>query len=97
MEGHWKLVNSDNEITYNIEWWDKNWRENIPKATQAMVMLGMITFMPNHESSSAEGEIMLINDNKLWNKEANEKLSKTGNRENDAGRIVAKIKQATCS
>ena len=68
-----------------------------PKAVEVMAMLDMLTCMQNHESLSAEGETMFINDNELWNKEANENWSKAGNRANDAGRIVTKVKEATCS
>ena len=49
--------------------------------------------MKNHASSNAEGEIMMINDNDLLRKELNEKWSKAGKHENDAGRVMTTIKK----
>ena len=57
----------------------------------------MLTCMQNHASSSAEGETIMINDNSLLSKEANEKWRKTGNYANDAGGIITKIKKVVDS
>ena len=68
---HWKLVNFDNEMINNRESHDKNWGANSPKAAEAMVMLDVSTFIQNHALSRVEGEITMINDNSLSNKEEN--------------------------
>ena len=69
MGGHWKLVNFDNEIINSRESHDKNWGANSPKSEESMEMIDMLTCIQNHVSSSAEGEVITINDKTILKKQ----------------------------
>ena len=45
---------------------------NVPKAAEAMVMSDMLTCIQKHASLNAEGDLIIINDNALLNREENE-------------------------
>ena len=70
--------------------WSIEWEVSNPKAAEAAIVLNILWFAKELTSTNLEGELLIINDNKLLHEEINEKLEKAGQHANDAGGMVTK-------
>ena len=66
---------------------------NSPKSAEDVIILGMLEFVIESTSSQLEGELIVINDNKLLHNEMIGKWEKKGHYVSDAGGMATQIKE----
>ena len=72
MGGHWKIVGFENNTTISNEMFNKKWGANRTKASEAAKILDMLEHVKGGTATNLEGEIIVINDNKLLNNGIND-------------------------
>ena len=58
-------MNFDNHTVKSKEIFNKEWSVNRPKAVEAAIMLDMLEFLKESTTPQLEGELIVINGNKL--------------------------------
>ena len=70
---HCKIVDFENNTITSKETFNKKWGVSSPKDAEVVTMFDMLEHAKGQKQKKIEGEIILINDNKLLNNDTNEK------------------------